>query len=187
MRYLVYLFIFNIILFDPVCSQETTVIPSEKPKLIIGIVISQLRYDYIPRYWDKFGEDGFKKLINRGSYCKNTSFNYLFSDIGVGSATISTGTNPSQHGIIASSWYNNLRDDIISYTYDEKVNTIGGGYESGRFSPHQLMTTTFADEIKLANNFKSKVIGVSLDPAPAIFSTGHTADCAYWFDAKNGT
>ncbi len=187
MRYLVYLFIFNIILFDSVYSQETTVIPSEKPKLIIGIVISQLRYDYIPRYWDKFGEDGFKKLINRGSYCKNTSFNYLFSDIGVGSATISTGTNPSQHGIIASSWYNNLRDDIISYTYDEKVNTIGGGYESGRFSPHQLMATTFADEIKLANNFKSKVIGVSLDPAPAIFSTGHTADCAYWFDAKNGS
>ncbi len=148
--------------------------------------ISQFRYDYIPRYWDKLSDNGFKKLINRGSYCENTSYNYLFSDVGIGSATIATGTNPSQHGIIARSWYNNLQDKIIDYIYDDKVNTVGGGFDDGRYSPANLMTTTYCDEIKLASNFKSKVIGISLDPAPAMFSTGHTADCAYWYNFKSG-
>lgn len=168
-------------------GQETTRIPSEKPKLIIGIHISQFRYDYIPRFWDKFGEDGFKKLISRGSYCENTSFNYLHSDLGVGSATISTGTNPNQHGIIAASWYNNLSDIEVDYIYDSKAQTIGGEFEAGQYSPHQLMTTTWADEIKLSSNFRSKVVGIGLDAAPAIFSTGHTANAVYWFDNKNGS
>ncbi len=187
MRYILLALSLQLITFFHSSAQETAIIPSEKPKLIVGIVISQFRYDYIPRFWDKFSEGGIKKLIGRGSYCENTSYNYLFSDIGVGSASISTGTNPSQHGIIASSWYNNLRDEIVSYTYDNKVNTVGGDFEEGKFSPHNLMTTTYSDEIKLANNFKSKVIGISLDPAPAIFSAGHTADCAYWYDRTNGT
>ena len=167
-------------------AQESAKIPSDKPKLIIGIEISQFRYDYIPRYWNKFCDDGFKKLINRGSYCENTSYNYLYSDLGVGSATIATGTNPSQHGIIASSWYNNLKDEIIDYVYDADAKTIGGGFDDGHYSPKNMLSTTFADEIKLASNFKSKVISVSLDPAPAIFSAGYTANSAYWFDSKTG-
>ena len=182
--------IFYILLFFlsiNIQAQEAARIPSEKPKLIVLLQISQFRYDYIPRYWDKLSDNGFKKLINRGSYCENTSYNYLFSDVGIGSATISTGTNPSEHGIIARSWYNNLQDKIIDYIFDDKVNTVGGGYDDGRFSPVNLMTTTFCDQIKLANNFKSKVIGISLDPAPAIFSTGHTSDCVYWFNFKNGS
>lgn len=167
-------------------AQESAKIPSDKPKLIIGIEISQFRYDYIPRYWNKFCDDGFKKLINRGSYCENTSYNYLYSDLGVGSATIATGTNPSQHGIIASSWYNNLKDEIVDYVYDADAKTIGGGFDDGHYSPKNMLSTTFADEIKLASNFKSKVISVSLDPAPAIFSAGYTANGAYWFDSKTG-
>ncbi len=167
-------------------AQDNTRIPSEKPKLILGIHISQFRYDYIPRFWDKLGEDGFKKIISRGSYCDNTSFNYLHSDVGVGSATISTGANPSEHGIVAASWYNNLSDNIVNYIYDGNIETIGGDYEAGKFSPQHLMTTTWADEIKLSSNFQSKVIGVSLDAPPAILSTGHTANEAYWYDSKNG-
>jgi predicted AlkP superfamily pyrophosphatase or phosphodiesterase len=168
-------------------AQGDARIPSDKPKLIIGIEISQFRYDYIPRYWDKLSDDGLKKLINRGSYCENTSYNYLFSDIGVGSATIATGTNPSQHGIIANSWYSNLHDGIISNIDDQNVNTIGGDYDAGKYSPKNLMVSTFADEIKLASNFKSKVIGISLDPQAAMFSVGPTANCAYWFDPNSGS
>jgi predicted AlkP superfamily pyrophosphatase or phosphodiesterase len=166
--------------------QETARIPSDKPKLIIGIEINQFRYDYIPRFWNKFGENGFKKLINRGSYCENTTYNYLSSDLGVGSATIATGANPSQHGIIASSWYNNLKDDIEDYISDPDVKTIGGGFEDGQFSPKNLVVSTYADEIKIANNFKSKTISISLDPAPALFSAGPSANEAYWFDTKQG-
>jgi predicted AlkP superfamily pyrophosphatase or phosphodiesterase len=176
------LFTFELFTF----SQGSARIPSDKPRLILHIQISQFRYDYIPRYWDKLSENGFKRMINRGTYCENTSYNYLFSDVGVGSATIATGTNPSQHGIVAQSWYNNLQDEIVDCVYDEKSKTVGGDYESGRYSPINLMTTTYADEIKLSDNFKSKVIGISLNPAPAILSTGTTADGVYWFDSKTG-
>jgi predicted AlkP superfamily pyrophosphatase or phosphodiesterase len=168
-------------------SQSNSRIPSNKPKLIVAIEISQFRYDYIPRFWDKLSDDGFKKMILRGSYCENTSYDYLFSDIGVGNATIATGTNPAQHGIIANTWYSNLLDKIVSNIEDEDVKTVGGNYDAGRYSPKNLMTSTFADEIKLTNNFKSKVISISLDPQAAIYSSGHTTDCAYWFDRNTGS
>jgi predicted AlkP superfamily pyrophosphatase or phosphodiesterase len=181
-----FIFLLIVLFHDSVLPQSNARIPSNKPKLIIGIEISQFRYDYIPRFWDKLSEGGFKKLINRGCYCENTSYNYLFSDIGVGCATIATGTNPSQHGIIAGSWYSNLLDKIIINIDDDAVKTVGGNYDAGRYSPKNLMTSTFADEIKLANNFQSKVISISLDPQAAIFSSGHTTDCAYWFDSNTG-
>lgn len=169
-----------------VAAQENTRIPSDKPKLIIGININQFRYDYIPRFWNKLGEDGFKKLINRGSYCENTSYNYISSDLGIGCATIATGTNPSGHGIVASSWYNNLMDQIDNYVFDKEVKTIGGSYEKGLCSSKNLMVSTYADEIKIASNFKSKIISISLDPAPALFSAGHSANQVYWFDSNEG-
>ncbi len=161
-------------------------IPSEKPKLIVEIVISQMRDDYIHRYWDKFGDDGFKKLISGGTYCKNNSFNYLFSQEGVGQATIATGTNPSGHGIVSQEWYVSLLDQIVSSTVDPDVKTVGAGYDAGRRSPAQLMTTTFSDELRLSDNFKSKVYSVSLNPEGSVFSGGHTANAAYWFDAISG-
>lgn len=167
-------------------GQDRTIIPSEKPRLIIGIVISQMRHDYIYRYWDKFEENGFKKLITRGTSCKNTSFNYLFSQEGVGQSTIATGTVPANHGIVSKEWYLNLEDRIVSNIDDEKQNTVGGSYEAGRFSPKHLMSTTYSDELRLSNNFKSKVFGISLEAAPAILSGGHTANGAYWFDKESG-
>ncbi|MBN2347688.1 MAG: alkaline phosphatase family protein [Bacteroidales bacterium] len=167
-------------------AQGQKKIPTEQPKLVVGIVISQMRYDYIYRYWDKFGENGFKKLINGGTFCKNTRFNYLFSQEGVGHATIATGTNPSDHGIISKEWYVSLQDQVVSSTGTEKYSTVGGSYEPGRKSPENLMTTTYADELRLSNNFKSKTFSISLNAEPAIFSAGHSANCAYWFDDVSG-
>lgn len=186
MRHFIIALVFSLVYVGSVRAQESARIPSAKPKLIVGINITQFRYDYIPRYWDKFCDGGFKRLINRGSYCENTAYNYLFSDLGVGSATIVTGSNPSTHGIIASSWYNNLKDETENYIYDDNVRTVGGGYDAGMYSPKNLMVPTLGDQIKLASNFKSKVISICMDPAPAIFTGGHTADCAYWFDSEKG-
>jgi len=167
-------------------TQDGARIPSDKPKLIVGIEINQFRYDYIPRFWNKFSEDGFKKLINRGSYCENTTYSYLSSDLGVGCATVATGANPSSHGIVASSWYNSIKDVIEDYVYDKDVNTIGGGFDGGQYSAKSLMVSTFADEIKIASNFNSKIVSICLDPAPAIFSAGHSANEVYWFDCNQG-
>ena len=169
-----------------VFSQRKQLMTPEKPKLIVVLSVSQFRQDYISRYWDKFSDNGFRRIINRGTYCKNTSYNYLISDKGVGTATMVTGTNPSNHGIVAASWYSDLKDKVIPAIYDASANTVGGAFEAGKCSPHQLLSSTFSDEINLSNNFKSKVIGVSLEPASAVLSAGHTATAAYWFDIQNG-
>jgi predicted AlkP superfamily pyrophosphatase or phosphodiesterase len=167
-------------------SQTAQKIPSDKPKLIVGIVVSQFRHDYISRYWDKFSDDGFKRLISRGTYCKNANYNFLASDKGVGTATIVTGATPAEHGIVGDSWYSDLKTSIIPSIYDGSVNTVGGPFEAGKCSPHQLLGSTFADELNLNNKFNSKVIGISLEPASAVLSAGHTANSAYWFDIQNG-
>ncbi len=167
-------------------SQTAQKIPSDKPKLIVGIVVSQFRHDYISRYWDKFSDDGFKRLIGRGTYCKNANYNFLASDKGVGTATIVTGATPAEHGIVGDSWYSDLKTSIIPSIYDGSVNTVGGSFEAGKCSPHLLLGSTFADELNLNNKFNSKVIGISLEPASAVLSAGHTANSAYWFDIQNG-
>lgn len=167
-------------------SQDLIKIPPEKPRLIVGIVVSQMRYDYIQRFWDKLDAGGIKLLADRGTYCRNTSFNYLFSQQGVGHASLSTGTIPADHGIVGREWYLYLQDRIEQSTDDPGQKAVGGDVDNGHYSPRNLMCTTFSDELKLSNNFQSKVYSISFDPAPGIFSAGHTANCAYWFDKRTG-
>ncbi len=150
------------------------------------MVVDQMRYDFIHRYWDKFGEDGIKKLVGSGTFCKNASYNYLINETAVGHATLATGAMPSHHGIISNKWYNSLRDKTIYCVEDEKMITVGGSYESGQFSPDNLLATTIGDEIHLSTNFRSKIIGVALDNSSAILSAGHTADMAFWYDDETG-
>jgi len=167
-------------------AQDPVKIPSEKPALIVGIVIDQMRYDYIYRFWDKYGDGGFKRMVQGGTLCKNASYNFLINETAVGYATISTGALPSHHGIISNSWYVSLQDEIINCVDDDKVNTVGGSYESGRCSPRKLLASTIGDELKLSNNDKTKVIGIALDDHAAILSAGHAADYAFWYDSETG-
>jgi len=166
-------------------SQQRISIPSEKPKLIVEIIVCQMRYDYIHRYWDKFGEGGFKLLVNEGAFCKNSRFNYLLTQSYPGLATISTGSNPMVHGIISNKWYSKVDGKEVDAVADDKMNTIGGSFFSGKFSPKNITTSTFGDELSLYDPL-SKVIGVSLDPGSSILITGHNPTGAYWFDAEKG-
>jgi len=167
-------------------AQNNKSIPPEKPKLIISIVIEQMRYDYISRFWEKFEKNGFKRLISEGSFCKNTNLNYIFSQSSSGHASIFTGSTPSQHGIISNSWYLANKKKKIYCTDDEKYKTVGSESNTGKMSPKQLTTTTFGDELKLYNNNKSKIIGVSMKDYAAILPAGHTANTAYWYDNQTG-
>jgi predicted AlkP superfamily pyrophosphatase or phosphodiesterase len=167
-------------------AQSPDRIPPEKPRLIITMVVDQMRYDFISRYWDKFGENGIRKFVGSGTFCKNASYNYLVNETAVGHATIATGAVPADHGIISKKWYNNLRGEVVDCAGDEKVRTVGGSYESGRYSPRKLLASTIGDEIHLASNFHSKVIGIALDPDAAVLSAGHSADCAFWYDDETG-
>jgi predicted AlkP superfamily pyrophosphatase or phosphodiesterase len=167
-------------------AQKSKIIPPEKPKLIITIVVEQMRYDMINKYWNRFGEDGIKRIIDEGTYCKNAHYNYLFTQSSVGYATIATGTFPSYHGIVADQWYNRVKEEIMFCAEDLKAVPTNYVSKNGSRSPRKLLTTTFADELKMFNTNKSKSIGISLKDYAAIYTAGHKADAAYWFDSKIG-
>ena len=160
---------------------------SPKPKLVVGIVIDQMRYDYIYRFWNKFGNDGFKRLINEGFFCRNTNFNYVPTYTGPGHTSIYTGTTPAVHGIIANDWYNKTTGKDIYCAQDNNVNGVGTVAPEGKRSPVNMLTTTITDELRLSSNMKSKVIGVALKDRSAILPAGHTANAAYWYDGSIGS
>ncbi len=185
-HFLVVVFISFLFINVPVSAQKTKAIPPEKPKLVIGIVVDQMRYDYIYRYWDKLEKNGFKRFINEGAVCKNARQNYLYTQTGPGHATIYTGTTPSIHGIVTNEWYVPLKKQKVYCVDDSKVKTVGSNSEKGKMSPVNLLTTTIGDELRLSNQNKSKVIAISLKDRAAILPGGHNPNAAYWYDEATG-
>jgi predicted AlkP superfamily pyrophosphatase or phosphodiesterase len=165
-------------------AQKT--INETRPKLVVGIVVDQMRYDYLFRYWGQYGNNGFKKLVNQGYSCRNTNFNYMPTYTGPGHASIYTGTTPAVHGIIANNWYLPNENRAIYCTEDKAVATVGSDSDAGKMSPRNMISTSITDELRLATNFRSKVIGISLKDRGSILPAGHSANAAYWYDAKTG-
>jgi predicted AlkP superfamily pyrophosphatase or phosphodiesterase len=166
---------------------QSAYIPPEKPRLVIGIVVEQLRYDQIEKIRSRLGENGIRRLLNEGTYFQNASYQYMLTQTAPGYATISTGAEPSLHGITSDNWYVPLKNEFIYCTKDISVNPVGGSYESGLHSPVNLMVSTFPDELKMASGKQAKVFAVGLKENPVIFSAGHAANGAFWFDNTTGT
>lgn len=162
-------------------------LPPDKPKLVIGIVVEQLRYDQIEKFRDKLSENGIKKLINEGTFFTNASFDNMLTQSAPGYSTISTGTEPRYHGITSDEWYLPLKEELIYCSKDISVLPVGGSFESGLHSPLNLQASTFTDELKLSTNKSSKVFAVGIREHSAIFMAGHAADGAYWYDNTTGT
>ncbi len=154
-----------------------------RPKLVVGIVVDQMRADYISRFWSKYSEGGFKRMINTGFNYKNANYNYVPTFTGPGHASIYTGTTPSVHGIIANDWYSRDANAKVYCASDPKVLSVGALSTAGMMSPHRMLSTTIGDELKLANP-KSKVIGIALKDRGAILPAGHSANGAYWFEGS---
>ena len=159
----------------------------KQPKLIIGIVVDQMRYDYLSKYYNKFSENGFKKLMNQGFNCKNTNFNYSPTYTGPGHASIYTGTTPAYHGIIGNEWFVRETGKTTYVTDDSSVQTVGSTSKgAGKMSPRNLLASTIGDELRLYSNLKSKVISVSLKDRASILPGGHLSNGSYWFDSGTG-
>jgi predicted AlkP superfamily pyrophosphatase or phosphodiesterase len=182
-----YTIIILLILVFVKLSGQGAYLPPDKPRLVVGIVIEELKFDQLEKFRDKLGENGIKKLINEGTYFKNASFEYMLTQSAPGHATISTGAEPSFHGITSDDWYVPLKNELINCTKDLTVNSVGGSFESGLHSPVNLLVSTFSDELQMSTNRKSKVFGIGLRESSAIFSAGHAANAAYWFDNTTGT
>ncbi|QXP51438.1 alkaline phosphatase family protein [Cellulophaga sp. HaHa_2_95] len=165
---------------------------TSKPKLVVGIVIDQMRAEYLYRFQDNYTEDGFKLLMNEGFNVKNTHYNYMPTITGPGHASIYSGTTPENHGIVSNDWYNRESKKTMYCAEDTTVLMVDSDKKEllnipiGNRSPQNLKTTTITDELKLFSNGRSKVIGVSLKDRGAIFPAGHLADAAYWYNANNG-
>ena len=158
----------------------------DRPKLVVGIVVDQMKMEYLYRFSDDFSENGFKRLMREGFTFHNAHYNYMPTYTGPGHASIYTGTTPSVHGIVGNNWFNKGLGKEMYCTDDNSVTTLGNGTDyEGKMSPKNLLSTTITDELKLATNFKGKVIGMSLKDRGAILPAGHFADWAFWY-SKTG-
>lgn len=155
-----------------------------KPGLVIGILVDQMRYDYLTRYYHRYGEGGFKRLMNDGFEFKNNHFNYIPTYTGPGHASVYTGTYPAIHGVIANDWYDKEIKESVYCVQDDNVNPVGTANKVGKMSPHRMKTTTITDQLRLHTQQKSKVIGLSLKDRGAILPAGHSGT-AYWFHGKD--
>ncbi len=157
----------------------------EKPTLVVGIVVEQMRYDFIYKYWDKLGDSGFKKIINQGTYCQNTHYEYLNINSASGYATIACGSYPSQHGIIYSQWFDRIQRKEIYCIEDKNVKPVATNFESGK-SPKNLSSTTWTDQLRIASYKMSKVYTVGFNDYASVLTGGKLANTAFWFDENTG-
>ncbi|HZH72578.1 MAG TPA: alkaline phosphatase family protein [Mariniphaga sp.] len=159
---------------------------TQKPKVVIGLVVENMRPDYIQRYWNKFGPDGFQKLYNSGAVCTNVNLTQHYQSYATGTATIYTGVTPSTHGIIGKYWYDRLRSKEMECTEDNYYMTVGADSKFGNASPKKLLTNTITDVLKIYSGGKSNIYSVAMNRESAIFSAGHAANGAYWYDPQTG-
>ncbi len=157
-------------------------VEATKPKLIVGLVVDQMRNDYVYRYWNRYGTGGFKRLINEGYYLSNAHYNYVPTFTGPGHSSIYTGTTPRIHGIIANEWFDKDQKKQIYCVDDETVRSVGTLSKNGKKSPSKQLSSTIGDELKLSSNGRSKVFAIALKDRSAILPAGHNADGAFWFD-----
>ncbi|WP_209332395.1 alkaline phosphatase PafA [Lunatimonas salinarum] len=156
-----------------------------RPKLVVGIVVDQMRQEYFYKYYDRYVDGGFKRLMNEGFMMKNGHYNYIPTYTGPGHASVYTGATPASHGIIANDWYVRKLGRTVYCAEDSTVTAVGGSEKAGKISPRNMLTTTITDELRFATNKRSKVVGIALKDRGAALPAGHLGD-AYWYDGRTG-
>ena len=174
-------FAFSVILYSFQSKKSTP----KKPKLVVGIVIDQMRYDYLTRFADRYSEKGFKRLLNDGFSLENAHYNLIPTYTAVGHASIYKGTTHSENAIISNNWYDNFSKKTIYCVDDANYKTIGNESDEGKKSPYRMLTTTVTDQLHLAQNMHGKTIGIAIKDRSSILPAGHTANAAYWFSGGN--
>lgn len=163
------------------------VVAQNKPKLVVGIVVDQMRQEYLYRFQSKFGADGFNRLMGEGFVLKNAHYNYAPTVTGPGHASVYTGTTPAVHGIIGNEWFDKVERKDVYCAGDDRHKAVGSTLAKGNVSPWRLVSSTVTDELKLATQKRAKVIGMSFKDRGAALPAGHMPDAAYWFDSKTGS
>jgi len=158
----------------------------QPPKLVVGIIVDQMRQEYLFRFQSKYGSGGFKRIMNDGFMLKNGHYNYSPTVTGPGHASVYTGTTPAVHGIIGNDWYDKNLKKAVNCVEDPAHSVIGSPEGNGDVSPWRMLSTTVTDELELFTQKRAKVIGISIKDRGAVLPAGHMADGAYWYDSKTG-
>jgi predicted AlkP superfamily pyrophosphatase or phosphodiesterase len=174
-----------LVIFNSMLSLAQAPTSPKKPKLVVGIVVDQMRQEYFYKFQDRYTEGGFKRLLNEGFVMKNAHYNYIPTYTGPGHASVYTGATPATHGIIANDWYVRSLGKSMYCAGDSTVQAVGGSTENGKISPRNMYTTTISDELRFATNKQSKVVGIAIKDRGAALPAGHLGD-AYWYDSKTG-
>ncbi len=183
-----FLLLVLVVLAQLTIAQTKTSSPAvSKPKLVVGIVIDQMRWDYLYRFQPLFkANGGFKRMMGEGFSCDNTMIPYAPTVTACGHTCVYTGSVPAIHGIAGNAWWDNQLNRVVYCSEDKSVKTVGSNTDAGQMSPKNMLTTSICDELRIASNFKSKVIGVALKDRGSILPAGHSANAAYWYDSKTG-
>ncbi len=171
--------------FILICACKDSRSKNKKPSLVVGIVVDQMRYDYLTKYAHRYGNEGFKKLMNEGYSLTNAHFDYSGTYTAVGHASIYTGTTPNYHGIIGNDWYDKNLKKSIYCVDDNRYTTVGTSKEMIGKSPSRLLTTTITDQLLLGQNMKGKSIGIAIKDRASILPAGHAAMSAYWYEGED--
>src|SRR3954467_13031003 len=149
-----------------------------KPKLVVAIVIDQFRYDYLTRFRSEY-HAGFDRSCTKGAVFTNANYIHFPTVTAVGHSTFLSGATPASSGIVGNDWFDRDENKHVTSVSDSNTKMLGATGEGA--SPHRLLVSTVGDELKMADNGKSRVIGVSLKDRAAILPAGHSANGAYWF------
>lgn len=183
---LIFIFIlYNFILFSQ--PKKGGLPTPAAPKLVVGIVIDQMRWDYLYRYGSRFGAGGFRRMLNEGFTAENTFVPYVPTVTAAGHTCIYTGSVPNIHGIVGNNWFESSLNKTVYCTDDDTAKTLGSNSIAGKMSPRNMFASTMCDELRLATNFRSKVVGIALKDRGAILPAGHSANAAYWYDDANAS
>ena len=167
-----------------VSAQQSNTVAIERPKLVVGIVVDQMRWDYLYRYQKRYTDGGFKRLLGEGFSCENTMIPYVPSVTAIGHTCIYTGSVPSIHGIAGNNFVKEGKK--VYCTDDDSVKPVGTTSEAALMSPRNLWVSTIGDEMKIASNGRAKVVGVALKDRASILPAGHNPNGAFWFDDQTG-
>ncbi|MGN6435639.1 MAG: alkaline phosphatase PafA [Agriterribacter sp.] len=157
-----------------------------QPKIIVGMMVDQMRWDYLYRFQNRYTEGGFKRLLREGFTCENTLIDYSPTITACGHTCVYTGSVPAVHGVVGNDWFDRSKGKNIGCVDDESVNIVGSEGGGTGQSPHNNLTTTITDQLRIATNYQSKTVGVAIKDRASILPAGHAATAAFWFNGKDG-
>lgn len=175
-----------LVLGSATAQQRATQGPVKRPRLVLLIVVDQFRYDYLERFGDLFGPNGFKRLLRDGASWTQSNYDHMPTYTAPGHATMMTGAFPAETGIVGNEWLDRPTGKRIMSVFDDTVKILGGDPSETGASPKRLLSSTVGDELRLITNDRSKVIGISVKDRSAILPAGRHANAAYWFSWMSG-